>query len=156
MTDPHNHFRLTACPHVFSSERGRLDVMRPAGGNVNDTPQLRVTAAGAPLSKSEKLILFVVACYPADDGSSGEFVVSLARLAAESLHTQAEVMGLLRRLEQQGMLQVIPDPVALRIRFANARRSHAGAVSRKDRQEIARPGAIVAEMAFSKRAGGWG
>lgn len=29
-------FRLIACPHIFSTEKGRVDVLRPAGGNVND------------------------------------------------------------------------------------------------------------------------
>ena len=29
-------FRLIACPHVFSIEKGRIDVLRPAGGTVND------------------------------------------------------------------------------------------------------------------------
>ena len=30
------NLRLIACPHVLSTEKGRIDVMRPAGGNVND------------------------------------------------------------------------------------------------------------------------
>ena len=30
------HLRLIACPHILSAEKGRIDVMRPAGGNVND------------------------------------------------------------------------------------------------------------------------
>ena len=29
-------FRLIACPHVFATEKSRIDVLRPAGGNVND------------------------------------------------------------------------------------------------------------------------
>ncbi|MBC7837457.1 MAG: hypothetical protein H7Y39_02270, partial [Nitrospiraceae bacterium] len=30
------NLRLIAMPHVLSTEKGRIDVMRPAGGNVND------------------------------------------------------------------------------------------------------------------------
>ena len=33
---PHNYLRMIATPHILSTEKGRLDVMRPAGGNVND------------------------------------------------------------------------------------------------------------------------
>ena len=28
--------RLIACPHIFSVEKGRIDALRPAGGNIND------------------------------------------------------------------------------------------------------------------------
>ena len=35
-TNQQENFRLIACPHVFSTEKGRIDVLRPAGGNVND------------------------------------------------------------------------------------------------------------------------
>jgi hypothetical protein len=31
-----NNLRLIACPHVLSIEKGRIDVMRPAGGTVKD------------------------------------------------------------------------------------------------------------------------
>ena len=30
------HLRVIAMPHVLSTEKGRIDVMRPAGGSVND------------------------------------------------------------------------------------------------------------------------
>ena len=30
------NLRLIACPHVLSTEKGRIDVQRPAGGNLND------------------------------------------------------------------------------------------------------------------------
>ncbi len=30
------HLRLIALPHILSTEKGRIDVMRPAGGNVKD------------------------------------------------------------------------------------------------------------------------
>ena len=33
---PHNYLRMIALPHVLSTEKGRIDVQRPAGGNVND------------------------------------------------------------------------------------------------------------------------
>ena len=36
MTDSHNSIRFIACPHIFSTEKGRVDVMRPVGGNVTD------------------------------------------------------------------------------------------------------------------------
>ncbi len=31
-----NEIRLIACPHVFSTEKGRIDALRPAGGTVTD------------------------------------------------------------------------------------------------------------------------
>lgn len=34
--DQHSQIRLIAMPHVLSTERGRIDVQRPAGGSVND------------------------------------------------------------------------------------------------------------------------
>ena len=33
---PQDNLRLIACPHVLSIEKGRIDVMRPAGGTVKD------------------------------------------------------------------------------------------------------------------------
>ena len=36
MPDPHNPIRFIACPHILSNERERIDVLRPAGGNVID------------------------------------------------------------------------------------------------------------------------
>ena len=30
------NLRIIACPHVLSTEKGRIDVQRPAGGNVKD------------------------------------------------------------------------------------------------------------------------
>ena len=35
-TNQQEDFRLIACPHVFSIEKGRIDALRPAGGTVND------------------------------------------------------------------------------------------------------------------------
>ena len=32
----HENLRLIALSHVLSLEKGRIDVQRPAGGNVND------------------------------------------------------------------------------------------------------------------------
>ena len=37
-SEQHN-LRLIACPHVFSVEHGRIDALRPAGGNVRDLLQ---------------------------------------------------------------------------------------------------------------------
>lgn len=31
-----DNFRMIALPHIFSTEKGRIDVLRPAGGNVSD------------------------------------------------------------------------------------------------------------------------
>ncbi|MEO7860256.1 MAG: hypothetical protein ABIU05_07385 [Nitrospirales bacterium] len=31
-----DNLRIIACPHILSLEKGRIDVSRPAGGNVND------------------------------------------------------------------------------------------------------------------------
>lgn len=36
MNDEQGPLRLIGLPHVFSTEKGRIDVQRPAGGNVND------------------------------------------------------------------------------------------------------------------------
>lgn len=33
---PHNDLRLIAMPHILSTEKGRIDVQRPAGGSVKD------------------------------------------------------------------------------------------------------------------------
>lgn len=30
------NLRMIACPHVLSTEKGRIDVLRPAGGSVSD------------------------------------------------------------------------------------------------------------------------
>ena len=30
------NLRIIACPHILSTEQGRIDVQRPAGGNVKD------------------------------------------------------------------------------------------------------------------------
>jgi len=35
-SDHSAHLRMIAMPHIFSTEKGRIDVQRPAGGNVND------------------------------------------------------------------------------------------------------------------------
>ena len=35
-SEQQDHLRIIACPHVLSTEKGRIDVQRPAGGNVND------------------------------------------------------------------------------------------------------------------------
>lgn len=35
-SDQQNHLRIIALPHVLSTERGRIDAMRPAGGTVPD------------------------------------------------------------------------------------------------------------------------
>ena len=35
-SNPQDKLRLIACPHVLSIEKGRIDVLRPAGGTVND------------------------------------------------------------------------------------------------------------------------
>ena len=34
--NPQDNLRIIACPHVLSIEKGRIDVMRPAGGTVKD------------------------------------------------------------------------------------------------------------------------
>ena len=35
----HENIRIIACPHVLSTEKGRIDVQRPAGGNLKDLPR---------------------------------------------------------------------------------------------------------------------
>ena len=35
-SEQQDHLRLIATPHVLSTEKGRIDVMRPAGGTVTD------------------------------------------------------------------------------------------------------------------------
>jgi len=83
--------------------------------------QLRVTSAVQPISKSEKLVLFVLASYHAPD--RGETCVSIDELAADSLHTAAEITEILQGLERKAVLQVIPGPAAVRIQLAAAGRS---------------------------------
>lgn len=105
--------------------------------------QLRRTSNGQRLCKSEKLVLFLLAyCHNED---SGESWVSLEDLAADSLLTQDEVIGILQGLERKAVLQMIPDSDALRIGFAAARGSGGRASSRKDRRAIVGPGVIVAK-----------
>lgn len=83
--------------------------------------QLRTTSDGTSISKSEKLILFLLAYYHDDD--SGESRVSIEDLAADSLHTETEVLGILQNLERKAMLEMIPHTEVLRIRWAAPRRS---------------------------------
>lgn len=91
-------------------------------GNTGYVRQLRRTSTGQRLCKSEKLVLFLLAyCHNED---SGESWVSLQELAADSLLTQDELIGILQGLERKAVLQMIPDHDSLRIRFAAARRSH--------------------------------
>ena len=78
--------------------------------------QLSITTTGQPISKSEKLVMFVLYCSPTDD--SGESWVSLEDLAADSLLTQDEVIRILQGLERKAVLQMIPDDAALRMRVA--------------------------------------
>lgn len=68
---------------------------------------LRTTSKGEPISKSEKLVLFILACYFDDD--SGESWASIEDLAAESLCTETEVIRILEGLERKAVLQMIPD-----------------------------------------------
>jgi len=68
---------------------------------------LKVTPDGTPISKTEKLLLFVLADY--HNEASGEAWVSLARLAAESLQTQAGVVQILQGLERKKVLEIIRD-----------------------------------------------
>jgi len=89
--------------------------------------KLKVAPDGTPISKSEKLLLFVLADYCNEDGS--EAWVSLQRLAEESLQTPAEVVRILQGLEKKTALQIIRDPAAPRTRPAHARRTHPGAQS---------------------------
>jgi hypothetical protein len=107
--------------------------------------KLKVTPDGTPISKSEKLLLFVLADYCNEDGS--EAWVSLPRLAEESLQTPAEVVRILQGLDRKKVLEINRDPDAPRTRPAHPRRTHHGAYSCMDRHEIGRPGAIVAETA---------
>ena len=65
------------------------------------------TSKDKPISKSEKLVLFVLACYHKAD--SGESWVSLEDLATQSMHTQPEVIRILQDLETKEVLEMIPD-----------------------------------------------
>ena len=67
--------------------------------------RLKVTPAGTPISKREKLILFVLACYYNE--TSGEAWASLARLVEESLHTEAGCVLILQGLERKKVLRII-------------------------------------------------
>ena len=69
--------------------------------------KLNVTPDGQPLSKSEKLLLFVLADYHNED--SNEAWVSLARLAAQSLQSPSGTIRLLQGLERKNVLQIIRD-----------------------------------------------
>ena len=112
--------------------------------------KLKVPPAGTPISKSEKLLLFVLADYHNDE--SDEAWVSLPRLAAESLQTSAGVVRILQGLERKGVLQMIRDPAAPRSRLPPPRRTPGRMASRLDRQEIGRPGAIVAKNSHGPMA----
>ncbi len=104
--------------------------------------QLRRTSNGKPISKSEKLVLFVLACYHKD--ASGESWVSLEDLAADSLLTQDEVIGILQGLERKSVLQMILDdacPTHEVCPCATIARGRGGVL--EDRRAIVDPGAIV-------------
>ena len=113
--------------------------------NITDIKKLKVTPDGTPISKSEKLLLFVLADYHNDE--SGEAWLSLPRLAAESLQTEARVVRILQGLERRNVLQIILDPAAPRLRITPTRRTPGRMASSMDRQKIGRPGAIVTEAA---------
>lgn len=105
--------------------------------------RLCVTSDGQPLSKSEKLVLFVLAHY--HDIDRGEPCVSIDELAVDSLHTAAEIMEILQGLERKAVVQVISEPGGIRIRLAAAVRSRQRVMSSRDRRGIVDPGAIVEE-----------
>ena len=113
--------------------------------NISYIKKLKVTTHGTPISKYEKLLLFVLADYYNE--GTGEAWVSLPRLAAESLHTQAGVVRTLQGLERKKVLQIIRNHDAPRTRLAAPRRTHGRMASSMDRQEIVRPGIIVKETA---------
>ena len=48
------NLRLIACPHILSTEKGRIDVMRPAGGSVSD---LMRSIAWTPDSLSARVFI---------------------------------------------------------------------------------------------------
>jgi len=73
--------------------------------NVAYVKKLKAAPDGTPISKSEKLLLYVLADY--HNESTGEAWVSLERLAAEALDTQAEVVRIVRGLELKGVLEII-------------------------------------------------
>ena len=56
--------------------------------------QLMVTLDGKPISKDEKLLLFVLAHY--HDVASGEALVLLDRLAEDALNTETEIIRILQ------------------------------------------------------------
>ena len=81
--------------------------------NTTYVRQLRRSASGQRLCKSEKLVLFLLAyCHNED---SGESWVALEDLAADSILTQDEAIGILQGLERKGVLQMIHGPAAQRI-----------------------------------------
>jgi DNA-binding MarR family transcriptional regulator len=86
---------------------------------------LKVSPAGTPISKSEKLLLFVLADY--HNEANDEAWMSVQRLAEESLQTQAEVVQMLQGLEKKKVLEIILDPNAPCTRPAHPRRTHRGA-----------------------------
>lgn len=91
--------------------------------NIAYIKKLKAAPDGTPISKSEKLFLFVLADY--HDETSGEAWFSLPRIAEDSLRSQAEVVRTLQGLERKALLRIIRDPEAPRPARATPPRSQA-------------------------------
>lgn len=99
-----------------------------------------------------KFVPFLLAYY--HDDNSGESWVSVERLAAESLHTETEVIRILKALERKSVLQIIRDHICphAACRCRTISRAH-GVVLGEDRHAIVDPGAIVANPGRNRGRG---
>ena len=79
--------------------------------------KLRVAPNGQPITKGEKLVLFVLSDYYHDE--LGYAWASLSHLAQESLHTRHGVILTLQSLEKKGVLSIIRSEDAASKRVTN-------------------------------------
>ena len=122
MPDPHNPIRFIACPHIFSTEKGRIDVLRPAGGNVidllrsigwpHDSLSARVYIDGSPIEHAQWEYCIphagesvVVRAVPMGGGGGGKDVARLVAMVA--------VISLAMYVSGGGLGAFLPEALAM-------------------------------------------
>jgi hypothetical protein len=79
--------------------------------------QLRVAPDGKPVTKAQKLVLFVLADYHNEE--RGDAWASLRHMAMHSLHTVSGLVRVLRELERRRLILVVRDPRAAKMKVVN-------------------------------------
>ena len=84
------NLRIIACPHVLSTEKGRIDVQRPAGGNVKD---LLRSIAWVPESLNARVFIDGRICRRTRPGNTRSRSLVNRSWCARSRWAEAEVAG---------------------------------------------------------------